>query len=173
MSDIRFACPFCTQHIACDRSYSGNPIDCPSCGARITVPRSIEIVSDRTPIPVALPAPRERDLGLWTEDAWREHVRQTPDIDELDNSRWTLAQLPIVLAIVLPVLVVYGAGPQTMWCAMVVGALISGYVIRRTSVAANGNPLLAAGAFVFGLCYYAVFAEIFLFGGCCWPGRSI
>jgi DNA-directed RNA polymerase subunit RPC12/RpoP len=173
MSDVRFACPYCGQHIACDRSYSGNAIDCPSCGARITVPQVIHIVSERTPIPVALPTPRERDLGLWSEEVWRKHVRQTPDIYELDDrSRWTMPQLPVVLAIVLPFLVVRGATPPLLWTVMVISALITGYITRRQFPNPGQHPILAAGFFFVGILYYAILAEVFLLGGCCWPGHS-
>ena len=173
MSDIRFACPFCTQHIACDRSFSGSDIDCPACGARITVPRPVVIVDKRAPISVAFPAPHSTDLGLWSEEAWNAHVRRNPDIYSLDDSRWSLAQLPVVLAIGLPVLVVLGASPANLWTVIIISALISGYVVRRSSVALNANPVFAAMAFVFGLIYYAVLAEVFLLGGCCWPGHQI
>jgi hypothetical protein len=167
MSDIRFACPFCTQHIACDRSYSGNPIDCPSCGARITVPKAIEVVSERTPIPVALPTPRERDLGMWTDEAWREHVRKTPDVYELDNSPWTRPQVPALLAAVVPVLLVFGARPSTLWGAAAVGALITGWLAQRQFNVAH-STFWAVGLFVGGVFYYAMLASVMFVGGCCW-----
>lgn len=38
MSEFKFACPRCDQHIACDESYYGVQINCPACSAPITVP---------------------------------------------------------------------------------------------------------------------------------------
>jgi len=38
MSDFKFSCPRCDQHIACDASYFGIQINCPMCHAPITVP---------------------------------------------------------------------------------------------------------------------------------------
>lgn len=42
MSDIKFNCPKCEQHIQCDGSCSGMEIDCPNCATRMTVP-SVEV----------------------------------------------------------------------------------------------------------------------------------
>lgn len=38
MSDIRFACPRCQQHIQAETNYAGVEIACPSCHARMIVP---------------------------------------------------------------------------------------------------------------------------------------
>jgi len=38
MSDINFACPSCSQHIACDESYRGHHVQCPTCQTDIAVP---------------------------------------------------------------------------------------------------------------------------------------
>jgi DNA-directed RNA polymerase subunit RPC12/RpoP len=49
MSDIKFACPACQQHISADQGYAGMEIACPACSARMVVPG--------TPAPVSIPAP--------------------------------------------------------------------------------------------------------------------
>ena len=36
--DVIFNCPKCEQELAVDSSGSGSPINCPSCGAAITIP---------------------------------------------------------------------------------------------------------------------------------------
>jgi len=38
MSEFKIACPGCDQHIACDESYSGRHINCPTCARPILVP---------------------------------------------------------------------------------------------------------------------------------------
>src|SRR5206468_7283890 len=48
MSDIKFACPQCQQHIQCEPGYAGMEINCPTCLTRIIVPG--------TPAPVPAPA---------------------------------------------------------------------------------------------------------------------
>ncbi len=38
MSEMKFSCPGCGQHISCDTSYAGKEIACPACQARMVVP---------------------------------------------------------------------------------------------------------------------------------------
>ena len=38
MSDLKFSCPSCAQHIQCDESYAGEKIPCPSCASLVRVP---------------------------------------------------------------------------------------------------------------------------------------
>ena len=38
MSDIKFSCPQCQQHIQCEEGYAGMEIGCPTCKTRIVVP---------------------------------------------------------------------------------------------------------------------------------------
>src|SRR5450759_2255240 len=51
MSDINFSCPSCTQHIACDDSYRGARVNCPTCGSGVVVPP----MSGPPPRPAAAP----------------------------------------------------------------------------------------------------------------------
>ena len=53
MAEFTFSCPQCGQHIACDTSYSGTEIDCPSCQRPIMVPQSAHSAA----APVAVPQP--------------------------------------------------------------------------------------------------------------------
>lgn len=39
MSDIKFACPHCRQHVQCDESHSGRKVACPNCKASLRIPR--------------------------------------------------------------------------------------------------------------------------------------
>lgn len=40
MSEFKFACPVCGQHIKCDSSQAGKAMDCPTCFQKITVPQA-------------------------------------------------------------------------------------------------------------------------------------
>lgn len=40
MSELKFACPVCGQHITCDSSSSGSPMPCPTCFRQLVVPRA-------------------------------------------------------------------------------------------------------------------------------------
>jgi len=42
MSEFKFACPVCTQHIRCDSAQSGTVMDCPTCFQKIIVPMAPE-----------------------------------------------------------------------------------------------------------------------------------
>lgn len=39
MNEIKFSCPQCGQHIACDETYSGQQIACPNCQQALVVPQ--------------------------------------------------------------------------------------------------------------------------------------
>src|SRR5258707_14136730 len=40
MSEFKFACPVCGQHITADSSTSGGKIECPTCFRKIVVPQA-------------------------------------------------------------------------------------------------------------------------------------
>jgi hypothetical protein len=44
MSDLKFSCPSCAQHIQCDATYAGEKIPCPSCATVVRVPTDAPIV---------------------------------------------------------------------------------------------------------------------------------
>ena len=87
MSDMKFACPVCGQHITADSSSSGGKLECPTCFRKIIVPQAptsadtkfilsaSEADRPRPPMPEALaaseprssrPAPRPLALALGT-----------------------------------------------------------------------------------------------------------
>jgi len=40
MSEFKYACPVCGQHISCDSSQAGTQMECPTCFQKITVPQA-------------------------------------------------------------------------------------------------------------------------------------
>ena len=40
MSEFKYACPVCGQHLKCDSSQSGSVMECPTCFQKITVPQA-------------------------------------------------------------------------------------------------------------------------------------
>jgi len=40
MSEFKFSCPHCEQHIQCDSKFSGRQIQCPGCNHLIVIPPS-------------------------------------------------------------------------------------------------------------------------------------
>jgi hypothetical protein len=63
MSDLKFSCPSCGQHIQCERSYAGEKLPCPGCATLIRVPNDAEIVIT-TPPPAANPASAAAGAGI-------------------------------------------------------------------------------------------------------------
>src|ERR1700677_4713954 len=53
MSEFKFSCPSCGQHIQADDGYSGRQINCPSCQSTLVVPQN---PSAPPPPPVPVPA---------------------------------------------------------------------------------------------------------------------
>jgi len=75
MSEFKFSCPFCEQHLQCDERLSGRQIQCPSCNHLIRVPPSpaqeaqgnYTPESGRTWATFIAPANAERPKGLKIE----------------------------------------------------------------------------------------------------------
>jgi len=57
MDEIKFSCPHCSQHIACESQWSGRQIQCPACQATLTIP------SAPTPPAPAAAAPKVTKKG--------------------------------------------------------------------------------------------------------------
>jgi hypothetical protein len=54
MSEIKFSCPGCEQHLEADQSYAGTQIACPTCQVPFTIPDNIIVTA--APPPVRAPA---------------------------------------------------------------------------------------------------------------------
>lgn len=62
MPDFKFSCPQCGQNIACDTSYAGAQINCPSCNQGIVVPQApgAYAAPPAVPPPTSRPGPGSR-----------------------------------------------------------------------------------------------------------------
>lgn len=66
MSEFKFACPVCGQHITADSSTSGSAITCPTCFQKIVVPQAPASADPKfivTATQVGKPRPTPTDLG--------------------------------------------------------------------------------------------------------------
>jgi hypothetical protein len=76
MSDVKFACPHCEQHIKCDERRGGETIACPACGQNVVVPapadqRHLRISTGRVPRPAhAHGAPRDATVELSAKSSY-------------------------------------------------------------------------------------------------------
>src|SRR5947209_5358951 len=57
MAEIKFSCPLCTQHIACDELWGGHQIQCPGCKGELTVPVVPKAAAPPGPMRVSAPPP--------------------------------------------------------------------------------------------------------------------
>src|SRR5947208_5203823 len=57
MSDIKFSCPACQQHIQADQGYADMQINCPACKTALIVPSAIAIAPALVPVPSPAYAP--------------------------------------------------------------------------------------------------------------------
>jgi Domain of unknown function (DUF4190) len=64
MSDFKFSCPACGQHIACDTSNAGMTVACPACQTALVVPQP----------PAAAPAPAAPHSGLSIAGSQARHT---------------------------------------------------------------------------------------------------
>jgi hypothetical protein len=84
MNEIKFACPHCQQHIACDEGYCGHPIACPACQGAMVVPKlaafgfgATTALSLAVPVATLVPRPESNDPDVWTEKEWNRHVAES------------------------------------------------------------------------------------------------
>jgi hypothetical protein len=80
MSDFKFSCPKCGQHLACDPQFSGREIQCPGCNVMMRIPPApgqtanftpesgmtwaTHIPSGRVPVAQNPPAPKQEPPNL-------------------------------------------------------------------------------------------------------------
>jgi len=137
MSEIKFACPHCAQHVACDSDYADMCIVCPGCSQSMVVPilSATDAAHPEIYLVAATPAPRQKFrsripmIEPWTEEAWEEHVGVTAGESSAQTPFWIVSSLlTIVLAAVLRA---SSAGWVAIVGVLVVGSLLSGYLLRK------------------------------------------
>lgn len=189
MSDIRFACPYCSQHLECDDAWCSNVIACPSCAQQIQVPHFLVFAQGpKTQPPKALPTSMPppvppqgaytdlyaRASGLYTQADWDRHLAET-------SARWpNQAQGPTPLSqMLLFWLLVIGPFPLAIWlgttmkapggavACLIVFAAVSGFLLARQAKQ-TGWKAGAYGAMysVVVFAAYAVLGLGVLFAGC-------
>jgi len=108
MSEIKFICPHCSQHIACDEIYCGEEIICPGCAKKLFVPeRSVFVPLHGGNLTLAVPVARKEPpstsigQGALSENEWHEHASQTEGASAARLlPLWILLVLPFILALI-------------------------------------------------------------------------
>jgi len=153
MSEIKFACPHCQQHIACDAGYVDMCIVCPSCGKPMVVPvlTASEGTHTGTCIVASIPTPRRKlqsripQLDVWTEKEWDEQ----PALASEQTPVWIISAL--ATTIIAALLKAMGTGHGWIIFTALVGGVVSGIYLfigakrRRTSFEnSSAGGLIAA-----------------------------
>jgi hypothetical protein len=166
MKEIKFACPQCGQHIACDRDYVDMCLLCPSCGHPMEVPRLSPGEAEHPEICLvaSTPTPKRRftshlpAIDVWTEHQWEERCLQAAGPAQ---------QLPAWLVCALGTLVVAAvlkAVLAPVWgivLSVLLGTVLSCYLLAKNRTIADpknvagtiGLFLLAVPALALGLLF--------------------
>ena len=137
MSEIKFACPHCRQHIACDGDYADHSIECPSCAGPMVVPRlSATAPAHPDMVIVASPAPPKPRpsrnvpaLGFWNKSKWAEHTREAPDGPPgLASLGFVGLFATLVIAFIL---LLRGFGMGAIVGCLVIGSILTGCLRAR------------------------------------------
>jgi hypothetical protein len=137
MREIKFACPHCSQHIACDEAYCAYQIRCPACEGGMIVPRLAAFgfgagTNLSLALPVATPVPRQAAVTLsraaWSEKEWDRHVAEKEGLSASQAWRGTILLLLFFAPALLALLFAnsmsnYGGGAgkgQWLWTAWMV-----------------------------------------------------
>jgi len=185
MREIKFACPHCSQHIACDEVYCGYQIRCPACEGGLIVPRLAAFgfgaaTNLSLALPVATPVPRQAAATLsgtaWSEKKWDRHVAEAEGLSASQAWRGTILLLLFFAPALLALLFAnsmsgHGAGAgrgQWLWtawmvftpiCSLLCAAGLSQTISK--SVPARVLITIVLAPFIWGLN-----ASISLFLGC-------
>lgn len=143
--DFRFACPYCSQHLACSAGYSGHHVQCPNCGGTLVIPPT------RPPAPAApsaVPAPPALPLkqSLWQTFVAGPKMRESIKLLALPATMMVMMVGP-------PVIGFYAQQHLHLWLASTVNNV--------AFVAAWVSPL--AASLLLALRVEAVWARIPLF----------
>jgi hypothetical protein len=100
MSEFKFACPVCGQHMMCDASQGGSVMDCPTCFQKIVAPQAPAEADQKLILTGTKLETRDNALPAW----------QRPDVIP--------AAKKFPLGIILAVLVAGAAGAGVYWFAI-------------------------------------------------------
>ncbi|MCX6926625.1 MAG: hypothetical protein NT154_25965 [Verrucomicrobia bacterium] len=179
MSEIKFACPHCGQHITCDRDYADISILCPECEKPMEVPRlsAAEASHPDLCVVASTPKPKERfvshipTVGLWTANEWEERYRAAATPPQ-QTPAWLLCAIITVIAAAL-----LKASLSANWAVVlcvIVGAVLACFFVAKgqpapqasAAHASLGSALSIAGRIIQLLLAIPVVALGVLFVGC-------
>jgi hypothetical protein len=173
MSEIKFACPHCSQHIACEDMYCGERISCPGCEKELLVPqRSAFIPLQSGNITMALPVafkerPQTRAVGLdlWSEKEWDDRASQMGVVKSASLlPLWILLFLPFVVALIS---VMHHTRLAAIGTWFILCALAGGFYLAKSQKKSGGWLVVMGFLYsIAALVFYVIVAFGLLFVGC-------
>ena len=177
MSEIRFACPHCQQHIACDAGYVDMCIVCPTCGKPMVVP-VLSASAGAHPemcVVASIPAPRRTlttripKLEMWQADEWEERLQASEAGVTPPVPHWVMSAF--LTTILIGFLKAISAGSWIVTASLIIGVALSVYLLVKGGAfkqASSAYPIIKWTLFlIVGI--PAIFVGI-AFIGCCVAG---
>jgi hypothetical protein len=100
MSEIKFACPVCGQHLTCDSAKSGTTLDCPTCFQKLIVPNAPQGDISKLVLNAALARPGASPLNGATGGA----IVRRPS----STGKFPVAAIVLVVMVCAAVVAVFG-----------------------------------------------------------------
>jgi hypothetical protein len=173
MSEIKFACPHCSQHIGCDGDYGDLSIECPSCGGTMVVPRLSAVDSAHTEMVIvaSTPSPSARvarqipTLGLWSDEKRAEHHREVTGEVLVSSPLWIMGLFATL--VVAFVLMVRGHSFGQIVGCLLLGGIITGMLRARARGSSGAKSVISGLLFGVALLIITpIIAVGILFVGC-------
>jgi DNA-directed RNA polymerase subunit RPC12/RpoP len=121
MSEFKYACPVCSQHIRCDSSQAGSTMTCPTCFQKIIVPQA--------------PATEDLKLILTGTKVGDRPSTRNPELNPYANPE--SRRVPGVL-VVLALLLLIGAAVGFVYHGTILEPLLNGNRAGAPSTRTNG-----------------------------------
>lgn len=173
MSEIKFACPHCFLHIACDDLYCGERIDCPGCGRELFIPPRAAFVPLQAGNMTLMPPvafkerlyPRSATLDLWSEQRWAQHTSESREHQQpILLPLWVLLLLPFFVTFIL---LTHRAGVAAVELCFILCALLFGFYLAKIKNNSGLGMILAGLLYSFAMIFvYIILAFGLLFVGC-------
>ena len=173
MSDVKFSCPYCNQHIVCDAAYCRNPISCPACDKLVYVP-PVYAFTQGAPgkLELTLPvggksgaqASHQASLEPWTEEAWEKHAGKVSGEAPANlGIVWGLLIAPFPIALWLAL----HYSPRVILPCFLICAALGGFLWANAQGKAGFQLLIAViGSTIGMLLGYTAIAGLLVFAGC-------
>lgn len=173
MSEIKFACAYCSQHILCDEIFCGERTKCPGCGKELFVPPRAAFIPTRSGnLSLSLPvASKERPpvsaigQGPGDEDQGAASALQTSeDKFPVLLPFWIILFLPFVIALVIAK---QPGGLRSIVHLFVLCAVVAGFYLAAVQKKGDAATVLRGLLYAIGMFFVFVIVGVgLLFVGC-------